>query len=385
MIDAFIGLGSNLGDRLANLASALEMLEDAEGLEVAAVSHAYESEPWGVADQPPFANAVAWLRMELEGDDLLDVLQDVEERMGRKRDERFGPRTIDLDVLLVGDEEWDSPRLVVPHPRMAEREFVVRPLLEVWPDARYPDGTPVSPERAVAGRILGELGPVPGWEERSAEAAHRELPAEPGPSRVPRPPRGEQWVAVAAEAGEGADLLFYEAVLRDNDVPVVFDPNRPNEGFLYPHYTNREVRLMVPGSMKERAEALIAEAEAAPVDEAVMEAWEAEEPDETAPAEEGPRRDEAPSAAAEDDDTGVPEGWTSVRRAIQGAYMSQDAAMGLLVQEGLLRSAGIPAMVHPRPSLAGPGMVHPAFITVVRLLVPRERAAEARRVLKERS
>jgi 2-amino-4-hydroxy-6-hydroxymethyldihydropteridine diphosphokinase len=159
----YIGLGSNLGDRTGSIAAALRELATVPGVHVLAVSHAYESEPWGVTDQPRFANAVARLDVRGEADAFLAVLKDVEERLGRVSGERFGPRVIDLDVLLFGDEEWDSPELVVPHPRMLGRDFVVTPLLEIAPDVALPDGTPVTRLHATAGPVVGDLGPVPGF------------------------------------------------------------------------------------------------------------------------------------------------------------------------------------------------------------------------------
>ena len=133
MNDAFIGLGSNLGAPVANLRSAALALDELPGTEVVFASHVYESEPWGVADQPPFANAVVWVRTRLRADQLLDALKEIEERLGRRPGERFGPRVIDLDLLLLGDEEWETEELVVPHPRMAERDFVLTPLLTIAP------------------------------------------------------------------------------------------------------------------------------------------------------------------------------------------------------------------------------------------------------------
>jgi 2-amino-4-hydroxy-6-hydroxymethyldihydropteridine diphosphokinase len=151
--EVYIGLGSNLGDRTGSIAAALRELATVPGVHVLAVSHAYESEPWGVTDQPRFANAVARLDVRGEADAFLAVLKDIEERLGRVSGERFGPRVIDLDVLLF----------VVPHPRMLGRDFVVTPLLEIAPDVALPDGTPVTRLHATAGPVVGDLGPVPGF------------------------------------------------------------------------------------------------------------------------------------------------------------------------------------------------------------------------------
>ncbi len=165
MPTAYIGLGSNLGDRRGNLAAALRELSAAPGARVIAVSHVYESEPWGIAGQPAFANAVAEVSWAGDAEALLEACKDVESRLGRVAAPRFGPRVIDLDVLLFGDRSLRTPRLTVPHPRLAERDFVVTPLLELAPDVRLPDGTRPDASRAVAGRVTGVLGPVPGFED----------------------------------------------------------------------------------------------------------------------------------------------------------------------------------------------------------------------------
>jgi 2-amino-4-hydroxy-6-hydroxymethyldihydropteridine diphosphokinase len=111
---------------------------------VAAVSSAYESAPWGPVEQPPFLNAVVRLETALPPSPLLGVLLDVEARLGRVRAVRWGPRTCDLDLLLYGDETVDTPELQVPHPRLADRRFVLDPLLELAPDAQLPDGRPLA-------------------------------------------------------------------------------------------------------------------------------------------------------------------------------------------------------------------------------------------------
>jgi 2-amino-4-hydroxy-6-hydroxymethyldihydropteridine diphosphokinase len=159
----FIGLGSNLGDRLGAIAAALRELAATPGVHVLAVSHAYESEPWGVTDQPRFANAVAKLDVRGEADALLVVTKDIEQRVGRVPGERYGPRAIDVDLLLFGDEEWDAPELTLPHPRILGRDFVVTPLLEIAPHVTLPDGRAVTRLHATAGRVVGDLGPVPGF------------------------------------------------------------------------------------------------------------------------------------------------------------------------------------------------------------------------------
>ena len=142
---AYVGLGSNLGEREATLWKALEGLGATEGIEVVAVSSFRETDPVGVVDQPRFVNAAAALETSLPPRELLERLLDVERSLGRDRavEERWGPRTVDLDLLLYGGESIDEPGLEVPHPRLAERAFVLEPLLELDPDLRLPDGRPL--------------------------------------------------------------------------------------------------------------------------------------------------------------------------------------------------------------------------------------------------
>ena len=143
---AYVGLGSNLGDREATMRRAVELLAATAGIEVVAVSTLRETDPVGYADQPRFLNGAAALVTELGPRALLDRLLAVERELGRARDEgpRFGPRTIDLDLLLYEDEVVDEPGLVLPHPRLAERRFVLEPLHELDPGLRLPDGRRVS-------------------------------------------------------------------------------------------------------------------------------------------------------------------------------------------------------------------------------------------------
>jgi 2-amino-4-hydroxy-6-hydroxymethyldihydropteridine diphosphokinase len=130
---AYLALGSNLGDRAATLQRALDALRETAGVKVVAVSQVYETDPIGPA-QPDYLNAVVALETSLAPRDLLDVAQRLERDAGRVRGERWGPRTLDVDVLLVGDETVDEPDLAVPHPRMWERAFVVAPLADIAPD-----------------------------------------------------------------------------------------------------------------------------------------------------------------------------------------------------------------------------------------------------------
>jgi 2-amino-4-hydroxy-6-hydroxymethyldihydropteridine diphosphokinase len=126
-------LGSNLGDRAATLQRAVDSLRETAGIRVVAVSSVYETDPVG-PPQPDYLNAVVAVDSELDARGLLDLAQELERDAARARGERWGPRTLDVDVLLVGDATVDEPDLVVPHPRMWERDFVLAPLADVAPD-----------------------------------------------------------------------------------------------------------------------------------------------------------------------------------------------------------------------------------------------------------
>ena len=137
---AYVALGSNLGDRERTLLDAVDALGAEEGVEVAAVSSLIETEPVGFVDQPRFVNGVVALDTTLPPRALLELLLDVERRFGRSREgvPAQGPRTLDLDLLLYGDEEIDEPGLQVPHPRLHERSFVLGPLAELAPGLEIP-------------------------------------------------------------------------------------------------------------------------------------------------------------------------------------------------------------------------------------------------------
>lgn len=138
-VTAYIALGSNLGDRRGFLDQALTALRTRPGIEVVRVSSYHETKPvGGPAGQGEYLNAAAELRTALEPKELLRVLLDVEQALGRERHERFGPRTIDLDLLLYGDLACAEPELIVPHPRLHERRFVLEPLAEIAPLAIHP-------------------------------------------------------------------------------------------------------------------------------------------------------------------------------------------------------------------------------------------------------
>jgi 2-amino-4-hydroxy-6-hydroxymethyldihydropteridine diphosphokinase len=141
-VTAYLGLGSNVGDRHAHLRAALAALRE-HGVEVEAISSVYETEPVGdVLDQPDFLNAVARVRTELGPEELLDLCKAIEVEQGRMLGgQRHGPRPLDVDLLLVGELELESDRLTLPHPEVTGRRFVLEPLLELDPDLALPDGT----------------------------------------------------------------------------------------------------------------------------------------------------------------------------------------------------------------------------------------------------
>jgi 2-amino-4-hydroxy-6-hydroxymethyldihydropteridine diphosphokinase len=132
----FVSLGSNLGDRAATLAAAREALAALPGTSVVAASGLYETAPQELSEQPEFLNQVLCLDTSLEPYDLLRECQRVEHEHGRTRELRFGPRTLDVDILLVQDVESRDPELTLPHPRMLRRAFVLVPLAEIWDHAR---------------------------------------------------------------------------------------------------------------------------------------------------------------------------------------------------------------------------------------------------------
>ncbi|HEV8686568.1 MAG TPA: 2-amino-4-hydroxy-6-hydroxymethyldihydropteridine diphosphokinase [Gaiellaceae bacterium] len=138
MTRAYVGLGANLGDREASLRAAVERLAETPGIEVIAVSTFRETDPVGYLDQPRFLNGAVALETELPPRALLEALLAVERSLGRTRGPRFGPRTIDLDLLAYGDQTVDEPGLTVPHPRLAERAFALEPLVELDPGLILP-------------------------------------------------------------------------------------------------------------------------------------------------------------------------------------------------------------------------------------------------------
>ena len=149
---AFLGLGSNVGDRRAHLAWGVHRL--AEETRLTGMSSVWETEPVGFVDQPPFLNLVVRVETEREPDALLELAHDIEVERGRERTFRNAPRTLDIDLLLLGDRRVDRPGLTLPHPRMRDRWFVLAPLLELEPELR----DPVTGER-----YQDLLPPRPAW------------------------------------------------------------------------------------------------------------------------------------------------------------------------------------------------------------------------------
>ena len=136
---AYLGLGSNLGDRSATLTRALELLGERPGIEIVAVSSFRETDPVGYLEQPRFLNAAVAIETSLQPEALLDALLAVERELGRTREgPRYGPRTVDLDLLLMEGITVDEPGLTVPHPRLHERVFALAPLAELDPSLVVP-------------------------------------------------------------------------------------------------------------------------------------------------------------------------------------------------------------------------------------------------------
>jgi 2-amino-4-hydroxy-6-hydroxymethyldihydropteridine diphosphokinase len=154
---AVLGLGSNIGDRLAHLQGAVDALADAG--RVVAVSPVYETDPVGGTQQADFLNAVVVVDTDLTAHALLDLAHATEARFARVRDQRWGPRTLDVDVVAIGDEVIDDSEIVVPHPRAAERAFVLVPWSAVDGNAAFPDGRRVTD--VLAGLDLGGVRPRP--------------------------------------------------------------------------------------------------------------------------------------------------------------------------------------------------------------------------------
>lgn len=159
---AAIGLGSNVGDRGAHLLSAVAALQSEVG-ELIGLSPVYETAPVGGREQGAFLNAVAVVATELDGRQVLAALLGIERGRGRERRERWGPRTLDLDLLIFADQIIEEPGLSVPHPQLAERRFVLEPLLAAWPSVTLPNGTPVAALLPTVSDQQVQQVRLPGW------------------------------------------------------------------------------------------------------------------------------------------------------------------------------------------------------------------------------
>ena len=164
---AYLGLGTNLGDRWGNLRRALDLLGQGPNLRLLRCSQVYETEPWGVAEQPRFLNCAAEIATELSPDGLLGRCKEVEEMLGRQPGPRWGPRLMDVDILLYGQEVVAHPHLEIPHPRLHLRAFALIPLAELVPDAAHP---PLN-------RSIGELARAVEGQEGISRAS---MPFSPG-------------------------------------------------------------------------------------------------------------------------------------------------------------------------------------------------------------
>ena len=148
MVVSFIGIGSNLGVREDNIRRAIDYLSKYKGIKIDKVSRIIETEPQGGPPQGKYLNGVIKVNTDLSPRELLRALQSIENMMGRVRTVRFGPRIIDLDILLYGDKTVDEPELKIPHPEMFKRKFVIEPLLEIEPKLKdYHTFTANLPER----------------------------------------------------------------------------------------------------------------------------------------------------------------------------------------------------------------------------------------------
>lgn len=242
MTTAYIGLGSNMGDRMANLSRAIDAVAHLPETHVEDISHAYRSQAAYNEAQDDFFNAVISVTTGLRADSLLAYLLDIEEAMGRVRAEENGPRVIDMDLLLFGDEEWNSDKLTLPHPLLAERDFVVRPLLEIAPHVRMPDGSRLHRDRATVGPIIADEGVIPDF-----GTEHE------------RPVDADVWVAVAETEWTADSLMGFDAslqlkatALREAGIPVGFDPYEPGAE-VDPFVQRSTFRLLVPMEFAQQA------------------------------------------------------------------------------------------------------------------------------------
>ena len=172
MAEIGLGLGANLGDRIAALVAALRALDATNGVRLTAVSRAFTTEPWGMTDQPDFLNLCALAETNLTPLALIAACQQIERALHRTTTLRWGPRTIDIDILFFDDLELSSPELVLPHPRMAERLFVLAPLADLCSDAPGL-AKPIAHLAADLAQNPSTPGVAP--DETATEALHRQL------------------------------------------------------------------------------------------------------------------------------------------------------------------------------------------------------------------
>ena len=163
MAEAALGLGSNLGDRKAHLAGAVRALETWDGIQITAISSLWETPPWGLEDQPHFLNACVLIETSLAPIEVLEACLAIERDHGRERSLHWGPRTLDMDVLYYDDVEMSEGRLILPHPRMLLRSFVLAPLAEIAPE-KVIGGATIRENLALVGLEPGMtcLGPFDG-------------------------------------------------------------------------------------------------------------------------------------------------------------------------------------------------------------------------------
>jgi 2-amino-4-hydroxy-6-hydroxymethyldihydropteridine diphosphokinase len=162
---AYFGLGTNLGDRQANLLEARRRLVSQVTIDGA--SSIYETDPWGFEEQPPFLNQVLVGRTALAPEDLLTLAKSIERQMGRQPTFRYGPRLIDIDILMVDQLRVNTERLTLPHPRLAERAFVIIPLAELAPDVNIPGADATAGELA---QRMEETGGLTRWNPEDDDA-----------------------------------------------------------------------------------------------------------------------------------------------------------------------------------------------------------------------
>ena len=177
MTSAWIGLGSNLGASLSILADAVDGIRSLDATRLRDVSPAYRTPPWGVTNQPDFFNAVVEVETEQSPRQLLENLLEIEQRLGRRRnDQHWGPRLIDLDLLIYADRQLDEPDLIVPHPHLQERAFVLVPLNDLAPDLHVPGQGPVSDLLSRLDETeRGSLRVMADWNGSEWNTKHREV------------------------------------------------------------------------------------------------------------------------------------------------------------------------------------------------------------------